>query len=318
MIGLVYVWGTQARGRVAGLTAARAPRRRCRASSSTPTWPASTRRSSPCGRWRPTCTGARCATEACSFPCSPGSASVSLLDTKHNSWFLPIACTAHFLALQAWALLARTRLGPLLPVPPAPGTTRKRGFATLVVMALLAPPVLVALWPWLWHDTRPPGPRVRALPPEPRVLQHGVPRPELLGCAHAEGIRVGDDGGDRAHGDAGALPGGPGDARLGVGGRRRPADRGARGAAAGSRRRGGNGSAVAPLHRHQLCRLALAADTHLRRHQALDDGVSLPGALRRSRVLGGGRRGPGGAVPPAAAEPGPAARGRERLDSPRW
>jgi hypothetical protein len=31
----------------------------------------------------------------------------------------------------------------------------KRGFAALLSMALVGPPVLYALWPWIWHDTLP-------------------------------------------------------------------------------------------------------------------------------------------------------------------
>jgi 4-amino-4-deoxy-L-arabinose transferase-like glycosyltransferase len=63
------------------------------------------------------------------------------LNTKHNSWFLPIA-------LLAFSLLARgtklTRDGALsqLRIPKA-----------WLAMVTLGPLVCVATWPWLWHDT---------------------------------------------------------------------------------------------------------------------------------------------------------------------
>jgi hypothetical protein len=64
------------------------------------------------------------------------------LDTKHNSWFLPIAFGAHAVLLGVMAWRARA------PIAPAVG----RSVACLVAMALIGPVVLVALWPWLWHD----------------------------------------------------------------------------------------------------------------------------------------------------------------------
>lgn len=64
------------------------------------------------------------------------------LDTKHNSWFLPIAFTAHAVVLAAIAL--RERRGVL--------QATRRSLATLGAMALLGPAVFVALWPWLWHE----------------------------------------------------------------------------------------------------------------------------------------------------------------------
>ncbi len=313
VLALVYVWGTQARGRVAGLTAAvllgghaalllpRAPGvlRRARRHHVDAgrlhvlALAARRRRALPPAR-------GRLLRPRCSTP-----------STTRGS--CPSPARSHFLALQAWALLARTRRGAA--APGAAGARRrrcKRGFVTLVAMALLGPPVLVALWPWLWHDTVPRAARVRALPPQPRVLQHGVPRQELLGCAHAEGIRVGDDGGDGADRDAGALRRGPRGARAGVAGRASAgwirAAAASRAAPTALRRRGGHRSALAALHRRQLRRLALAADTHLRRHQALDDGVSLPRALRRGRLLRGRGRRPARALPPAPPEPDPAAR----------
>src|SRR5690606_9834261 len=63
------------------------------------------------------------------------------LDTKHDSWLLPLALVLHSLVahggdlLRAWS---KRRLG----IPPA-----------LFSMALLGPLVFYALWPWIWNDT---------------------------------------------------------------------------------------------------------------------------------------------------------------------
>jgi hypothetical protein len=75
------------------------------------------------------------------------------LDTKHNSWFLPIACTAHFVALLAWGALAKGKLAWLLPRPSEEQPVRRRAFFALAAMGLVGPLVLYALWPWIWHDT---------------------------------------------------------------------------------------------------------------------------------------------------------------------
>ncbi|RYZ02518.1 MAG: glycosyltransferase family 39 protein [Myxococcales bacterium] len=53
-----------------------------------------------------------------------------LLDTKHNSWLLPLVLGAHF-------LVTRSR-----KIPKA-----------WPCMLLLGPALCFALWPWLWHDT---------------------------------------------------------------------------------------------------------------------------------------------------------------------
>jgi mRNA-degrading endonuclease HigB of HigAB toxin-antitoxin module len=154
VVALVYVWGTQARGRVAGLTAAALlatmPRfffhahLACFDVPIVALWTLGAYtywRSLRDGGWI--------------FPVLAGVCFGLALDTKHNSWFLPIACSTHLVALSVWALVARTSLGPWIPVPPAPGVTFRRGFAALAIMALLGPCVLVALWPWVWHDTVP-------------------------------------------------------------------------------------------------------------------------------------------------------------------
>jgi 4-amino-4-deoxy-L-arabinose transferase-like glycosyltransferase len=65
------------------------------------------------------------------------------LDTKHNSWFLPIVFVLHALVLELPGLgrgLDRAVL-------------RRRALGALVAMALLGPLVLYAGWPWIWHHT---------------------------------------------------------------------------------------------------------------------------------------------------------------------
>ena len=62
-----------------------------------------------------------------------------------------------------------------------------------------------ALWPWMWNDTLPRISGVRELPREPRVLQHRVPRTELLRAAVAAVVHAGDDRRDGADDHARAL-----------------------------------------------------------------------------------------------------------------
>ncbi|HZO12693.1 MAG TPA: glycosyltransferase family 39 protein, partial [Polyangiaceae bacterium] len=65
------------------------------------------------------------------------------LNTKHNSWFLPIVCSAHALVL-------------LLPGA-TPGIEKKRALAraamSLGAMATIGPFLFWASWPWIWNDT---------------------------------------------------------------------------------------------------------------------------------------------------------------------
>ncbi|AUX43208.1 hypothetical protein SOCE26_046520 [Sorangium cellulosum] len=106
------------------------------------------------------------------------------LDTKHNSWFLPIVCVAHAVALELRARIAAPApaitsapaseaAGPEacapspLPgapdgsAPPAPPRAAgswlhtRRSVAALAAMATLGPLVFFALWPWIWRDTFP-------------------------------------------------------------------------------------------------------------------------------------------------------------------
>jgi uncharacterized membrane protein (UPF0136 family) len=63
------------------------------------------------------------------------------LETKLNSWFLPVAIVPHALFVHRHALLRGLKVGRVtLP-------------ASLVSMAVLGPIVFYALWPYLWNDT---------------------------------------------------------------------------------------------------------------------------------------------------------------------
>ena len=153
-VALIYLWGSEARGRVAGLAAALLfalmPRVFFQAHlacfdipivamwtlGAYAYWQAIRR-----GGWR--------------APLLAGVAFGLALDTKHNSWFLPIACTAHFAALVAWRRVSRSRFASWLPRADREAPTEKRAFAALAAMALVGPVVLYALWPWIWHDTLP-------------------------------------------------------------------------------------------------------------------------------------------------------------------
>lgn len=67
------------------------------------------------------------------------------LNTKHNAWFLPIACITHVVLMVGWTWWTRT---PLSRTPEI-----RRGALTLGCMLTLGPLVVYATWPWLWHDT---------------------------------------------------------------------------------------------------------------------------------------------------------------------
>jgi 4-amino-4-deoxy-L-arabinose transferase-like glycosyltransferase len=153
-LALVYVWGTQARGRVAGIGAAvllaTMPRFFFQAHLACFDVPIVTMWTlGAYTYWRALRDGGAL------WPLLAGVCFGLALDSKHNSWFLPIACTAHFVALSGWAMLARTRAARWLPAPGAAGPTIRRSFTALACMALLGPLVLYALWPWIWHDTIP-------------------------------------------------------------------------------------------------------------------------------------------------------------------
>ena len=151
-VAVIFLWGTEARGRVAGLAAAALfalmPRvfyqshLACFDIPIVAIWTLGAYaywRAVRHGGWR------RALLAGVVFGLA--------LDTKHNSWFLPIACTAHFLALMAWSRLARSRFGPLLPRATTDAPAARRAFYALAAMGLVGPLVLYALWPWIWHDT---------------------------------------------------------------------------------------------------------------------------------------------------------------------
>ena len=65
------------------------------------------------------------------------------LDTKHNSWILPLVFIVHTVCMQRRGNTSlRSTGGIVIPAP-------------LVSMALIGPAVFVTLWPWLWNDTIP-------------------------------------------------------------------------------------------------------------------------------------------------------------------
>lgn len=68
------------------------------------------------------------------------------LATKHNSWVLPGLFGIHF-AWVAWNERSFRRAHPTLP--PRVSLVPRWLFS----MALIGPALLVASWPWLWHDT---------------------------------------------------------------------------------------------------------------------------------------------------------------------
>lgn len=153
-VALIYLWGTEARGRVAGLAAAvlfaLMPRvffqahLACFDIPIVAMWTLGAY-----AYWRALGRGGVAA------PLLAGVAFGLALDTKHNSWFLPIACTAHFVTLLAWSAAARSRFGPLLPRAADTSPVSRRAFVALAAMGLVGPLVLYALWPWIWHDAVP-------------------------------------------------------------------------------------------------------------------------------------------------------------------
>ena len=143
-LGLVYLWGTAARGRTAGLCAAllfgALPRFFFQAHLACFDAPIVTiwMLCAFCW-WRALDRGGY------AWPLLTGVAFGLALDTKHNSWFLPILCVTHAVAIQVEARL-RGRGDARL--------AGQRSLAALASMALLGPAVFYALWPWIWHDTR--------------------------------------------------------------------------------------------------------------------------------------------------------------------
>lgn len=156
LVGLLYVWGCQARSRVAGLAAsclfALMPRvffhahLACFDVPIVAVW-------TGCAYtfWRAVCThepkqGGRRASLA--WPLATALLFGLALNTKHNSWFLPIVMAAH-----TGLLWAAARMLPPDMDAELWRARRQRAMVTLGLMAVIGPLVFVALWPWLWHDT---------------------------------------------------------------------------------------------------------------------------------------------------------------------
>jgi hypothetical protein len=148
-VALVYLWGAQARGRLAGIAAAvllaAMPRFFYHAHLACFDAPIVT-------MWTlcAYCYWRALRTDGALWPVLCGVAFGLALDTKHNAWFLPFAFTAHAVLVQI-----RSRL---LYAPSESSVTspaRREGRRTLLAlacMAVLGPLVLYALWPWLWRD----------------------------------------------------------------------------------------------------------------------------------------------------------------------
>ncbi|WP_438030489.1 ArnT family glycosyltransferase [Sorangium sp. So ce233] len=159
-VALVYLWGTQARDRIAGASAAvlfaMLPRYfyhahlACFDAPIVTVW-------ALCAYayWRALRDGGAL------WPVLTGITFGLALDTKHNSWFLPIVCVAHAVALELRerivAPAAATEGAPTgtRAAPPAPQHQRgaRRSIAALAAMATIGPLVFYALWPWIWRDT---------------------------------------------------------------------------------------------------------------------------------------------------------------------
>ncbi len=67
-----------------------------------------------------------------------------LLDTKHNAWLFPLMVLVHFVLTRGRVTLTELTTGQ---------SWWRRLPTAWLAMLLLSPLVLIALWPWLWHDT---------------------------------------------------------------------------------------------------------------------------------------------------------------------
>jgi 4-amino-4-deoxy-L-arabinose transferase-like glycosyltransferase len=139
-VWLLYLWGTRARSRAAGLVAALSfvtmPRvfyhshLDCFDVPITVMW-------FFCAYvyWRALGTG------KVAWAIATGIVFGLALDTKHNAWFLPFALTVHAIIAKRDTIVRGLKKG-YLAVP-----------SPLLAMAILGPAVFVGLWPWLWFDT---------------------------------------------------------------------------------------------------------------------------------------------------------------------
>lgn len=71
------------------------------------------------------------------------------LETKHNAWILPLVFCVHFLFVVGHERARRKREGGVK------GGTGGVSYVPywLLGVLLIGPPIFIAMWPWLWHDT---------------------------------------------------------------------------------------------------------------------------------------------------------------------
>jgi 4-amino-4-deoxy-L-arabinose transferase-like glycosyltransferase len=142
-IGLVYLWGARASGRVAGIVAAGSlaamPRFFYHAHLACFDAPVVTLWTLCAYAWW------RSLTRGGWWPLWVGIAFGLALDTKHNAWFLPIVCALH----------AAVALAPNVSRGIARREIAARAARSLAAMMFIGPLVFYALWPWIWHDTLP-------------------------------------------------------------------------------------------------------------------------------------------------------------------
>ncbi|MBI4951970.1 MAG: glycosyltransferase family 39 protein [Myxococcales bacterium] len=141
-VGLVYLWGTRAHGRLCGVVAAASlgamphfffhAHLACFDAPVVTMWTA-------CAYcyWRTLGRG------GVAWPFLTGVAFGLALNTKHNAWFLPIACLAH-----AGLMLVPARFGGI-----ARRTLARRALGAALAMAVVGPLLWLGTWPWLWRDT---------------------------------------------------------------------------------------------------------------------------------------------------------------------
>lgn len=159
LIGLVYAWGAKARGRLAGAAAAvllaAMPRFFYQAHLACFDVPIVT-------MWTlcAYCYWSALRRGGALWPLLTGITFGLALNTKHNSWFLPITFCAHAIVVQIRERALQRALTPRAPDDAQRSAARgvgaiagKRALAALTAMAVLGPVILVALWPWVWRDT---------------------------------------------------------------------------------------------------------------------------------------------------------------------
>jgi 4-amino-4-deoxy-L-arabinose transferase-like glycosyltransferase len=140
-VGVVYLWGRQTMGRIAGLVAAASfalmPRIFYHAHLDCFDVPVAS-------MWLVTTYVYWLSLErgGLFWPLSTGVLYGLLLDTKHNAWLLPPALIAHFLITRGIRGLRRDLAVGRASFPLA-----------LFCMAVIGPAVFYLGWPWIWHDT---------------------------------------------------------------------------------------------------------------------------------------------------------------------